>query len=75
MTTNHKRFQLRESSQIQLCEFRITDTIVDDDSGDRCIESVEFIDGSDGGAGILDEIGMISQSTDVYSSFWEDISH
>ena len=69
--TNHKRLQLGESSQVQFSEFRFTDAIIDDDSGDRWIEGIELIDGGDSGVGILYEIRMISQGTDIYSSLRE----
>ena len=69
MIPNLQSFQLRESIQIQFSQTRLTNTIVDDDLSHSGVKRIPIADRCDSCLWIVFwEIGMVSQSANVYSS-------
>ena len=66
MISNLERYQLCESSQIQYSDVRVANTVVNDDLSHTRIQRHQLIDGPNSRIWILLQVGMLSQSTNIY---------
>ena len=70
MISNLQPSQSRESRQIQHCEVRVTNTIVNDDLRHRIVQRDQLINTPNSCIVVVPrQIRMLSQSTNVYWSF------